>query len=110
MSEAAGDKAGTRIEERIEALRLSVDRLAQGLTLMLEAQAAQAEMLRQLLQAASQPASAESPVAEALTKLSATIGAQTMLLQAVGRDLERLPAEVGREVASGLRAALGEVP
>jgi transcription elongation GreA/GreB family factor len=71
MSEAAGDKAGTRIEERIEALRLSVDRLAQGLTLMLEAQAAQAEMLRQLLQAASQPASAESPVAQALTKLSA---------------------------------------
>ena len=110
MSEEAGDKAGTRIEERIEALRLSVDRLAQGLTLMLEAQAAQAEMLRQLLQAASKPASAESPVAEALTKLSATIGAQTMLLQAVGRDLERLPAEVGREVASGLRAALGEVP
>lgn len=110
MSGAAGDQAGTRIEERIEALRLSVDRLAQGLTLMLEAQAAQGEMLRQLLQAASAPAPAESPVAQALTKLSAVIGAQTMLLQAVGRDLERLPAEVGREVAGGLRAALGELP
>lgn len=109
MSGAAGDQAGTRIEEQVEALRLSVDRLAQGLTLMLEAQAAQAEMLRQLLQAASAPAPAESPVAEALTKLSAVIGAQSMLLQAVGRDLERLPAEVGREVAGGLRAALGEV-
>jgi hypothetical protein len=109
MSGAAGDQAGTRTEDKIEALRLSVDRLAQGLTLMLEAQAAQAEMLRQLLQAASAPASAESPVAEALTKLSATIGAQTLLLREVGRDLERLPAEVGREVAEGLRTALGEV-
>ncbi|MCB8884037.1 hypothetical protein ACELLULO517_27630 [Acidisoma cellulosilytica] len=110
MSGAADDQAGSKIDDKIEALRLSVDRLAQGLTLMLEAQAAQGEMLRQLLQAASQPAPAESPVAQALTKLSATIGAQTLLLQAVGRDLERLPAEVGREVAGGLRAVLGEVP
>jgi hypothetical protein len=114
MSGVAGDKIGDKAEDKIEALRLSVDRLGQGLTLMLEAQTAQTEMLRQVLQTASQPAPAESPVAEALTKLSATIGAQTLLLREVGRDLERLPAEVGREVAEGLRtalgAALGEVP
>lgn len=97
-------------KDRIEPLRLAVDRLTQGLTLMLETQATHTEMLRQLLQAAAAPMPEESPVAEALTKLAATIAAQTLLLHEVGRGLERLPGEVGREVAGGLRAALGEVP
>ncbi len=106
MSEEAGDRA----EDRIAALRLAVDRLTQGLTLMLETQETHTEMLLQLLKAASGPTPEESPVAEALTKLAATIGAQTLLLHEVNRALERLPEEVGREVAGGLRAALGEVP
>jgi hypothetical protein len=110
MSGAADDQVAARIDEKIEALRLSVDRLAQGLTLMVEAQAAQGEMLRQLLQAAASPGPAENPVATALSKLSATITAQTLLLQEVGRGLARLPEEVGREVTMGLRAALGEGP
>jgi hypothetical protein len=105
MSAEAEDRA----EDRIAALRLAVDRLTQGLTLMLETQATHTEMLRQLLITASDPAPEESPVAEALTHLAATIGAQTLLLHKVSRGLERLPEEVGREVAGGLRAALGEV-
>ena len=105
MNAAAGDRA----EDRIEALRLAVDRLTQGLTLMLETQATHTEMLLQVLIAASDPTSEESPVAEALTKLAATIAAQTLLLHEVNRSLERLPEEVGREVAGGLRAALSEV-
>jgi hypothetical protein len=110
MSGVAGDKGGDKAEDKIETLRLAVDRLTQGLTLMLESQAVHTEMLRQLLQAASGSGPEESPVAEALTKLAATIGAQTLLLHEVNRGLERLPGELGREVAGGLRAALGEVP
>ena len=105
-----GDEEGDRTEDRIAALRLAVDRLTQGLTLMLATQATHTEMLRQLLMAASGPTPEESPVADALTKLAATISAQTLLLHEVNRGLERLPEEVGREVAAGLRAALGEVP
>ena len=76
---------------------------------MLETQATHTEMLLQLLMAASGPAPEESPVAEALTHLAAAIGAQTLLLHEVSRGLERLPEEVGREVAGGLRTALSEV-
>lgn len=110
MSGAARDKVGDKPEDKLEALRLSVDRLTQALTLMLEVQAAQGEMLQQLLRAAAAPMPAESPVATALSKLSATITAQTLHLQEVSRGLARLPEDVGREVTQGLRAALGEVP
>jgi hypothetical protein len=109
MSGAAGDKVGDKAEDKIDALCLAVGRLTQGLTLMLETQATHTEMLRQLLMAASGPMPEESPVADALTKLAATIAAQTLLLHEVNRSLGRLPDEVGREVVGGLRAALGEV-
>ena len=102
-------EAENRAEDRIDTLRLAVDRLTQGLTLMLETQVTHTEMLRQLLMAASGPVPEESPVAKALTHLAAAIGAQTLLLHEVSRGLECLPEEVGREVAGGLRAALSEV-
>jgi hypothetical protein len=102
-------EAGDRVEDQIAALRLAVDRLTQGLTLMLETQATHTEMLLQLLMAASGPSPEESPVAKALTHLAAAIGAQTLLLHEVSRGLERLPEEVGREVVGGLRTVLSEV-
>lgn len=109
MSGPAGDKVGDKAEDKIEALQLAVERLTQGLTLMAETQETHTAMLLQLLQAAAAPMPEASPVADALSKLAASIALQTSLLNEVGRELERLPAEMGREVAEGLRAALGDV-
>src|SRR6202012_2451238 len=95
-------------EDKIEALQLAVERLTQGLTLMTETQETHTAMLLQLLQAAAAPMPEASPVADALSKLAATISTQTLLLHEMSRGLDRLPEEVGREVAGGLRAALGE--
>jgi hypothetical protein len=97
-------------EDKIEALQLAVERLTQGLTLMAETQETHTAMLLQLLQAAAAPMPETSPVADALSKLAATISTQTLLLHEMSRGLDRLPEEVGREVAGGLRAALGEAP
>jgi hypothetical protein len=87
-------------------LRLSVERLTQGLQLMLETQETQTEMLRALLAAAAAPMPAESPVADALTKLAAIVNAQTSQLVAVQTSLAQLPRAVGAEVANGVQAAL----
>jgi hypothetical protein len=97
-------------EDKIEALQLAVERLTQGLTLMAETQETHTAMLLQLLQAAAAPMPEASPVVDALSKLAATISTQTLLLHEMSRGLDRLPEEVGREVAGGLRAALGEAP
>jgi hypothetical protein len=96
-------------EDKIEALQLAVERLTQGLTLMAETQEIHTAMLVQLLQAAAAPMPEASPVADALSKLAATISTQTLLLHEMSRGLDRLPEEVGREVAGGLRTALGDV-
>jgi hypothetical protein len=93
-------------EDRIEALQLAVDRLTQGLTLMLETQSAQTEMLRQLLEAVAAPVPEESPVAAALRGVIAAVQSQSDNLRLVHDDLDRLPEKIGREVAEGLRAAL----
>jgi hypothetical protein len=97
-------------EDKIEALQLAVERLTQGLTLMAETQETHTAMLLQLLQAAAAPMPEASPVVDTLSKLAATISTQTLLLHEMSRGLDRLPEEVGREVAGGLRAALGEAP
>jgi hypothetical protein len=96
----------TQIE--LAALRLAVERLTQGLQLMLETQATHTEMLRQLQEAAAAEPE-PSPVADTLAQLAATLRHHSEVLEGVRVGLEGLPGEVGSAVAQGMRAALAGV-
>jgi chemotaxis response regulator CheB len=90
----------------LAALRAEVAALRQALALMLEAQATQTEMLRQLMAAAATPSESETALSEALAQIAAILNRQTSGLEAVQAVLLRLPEDVGQSVAAGVREAL----
>ena len=100
----AGDVAG-----ELAGLRTAVDRLTQGLQLMLETQATQTEMLRAVLEAASSPAPADRELSDLLARIAATLQAQGGSLQAILKTLTSLPADVGTAVAASVRDGLAGV-
>ena len=97
----AGDVAG-----ELAGLRTAVDRLTQGLQLMLETQATQTEMLRAVLEAASSPAPADRELSDQLARIAATLQAQGGSLQAILKTRPSLPADVGTAVAASVRDGL----
>jgi hypothetical protein len=88
------------------ALTVEVSGLRQSLALMLETQATHSEMLRRLLEASAAPAGPETALAESLAKIAGILSRQTGSLEAIQAVLLRLPQDVGRTVAEGVREAL----
>jgi ABC-type transporter Mla subunit MlaD len=97
------------ISERLAALTAEVAGLRQSLALMLETQATHTEMLRALLEAATAPEGPEDRLAAALAQIAATLRDQGRQLESVEGVLRQLPADVGRAVGQGVRAALADV-
>lgn len=95
-------------QDELAKLRVSIDRLAQGLQLVVETQQTHSEMLRELLVAAAAPEPKGSPLNDALAAVATGLREQMTSLNAVQRTLAQLPAEVGSAVTQSLQAALSE--
>ena len=90
-------------------LRLSVDRLTQGLQLMVETQERHSQMLREILVAATAPEPRTSALSEALGSVATGLRDQMQALNGVQRTLAGMPTEVGNAVTQSLRVALAEL-
>jgi ABC-type transporter Mla subunit MlaD len=97
------------VAREVAELRQSVDRLTQGLQLMLETQATHSEMLGKLLVAATQPTPQETELGAVLARIAALLGDQTRQLEAVRTILKALPADVGTAVAASVRDGLARL-
>lgn len=93
----------------LEALRRSVDQLTQGLLAMVETQATQTEMIRQLLEAATAPIDPEQQTARVLEQTVALLTSHGTQLRTIAVALEDLPAEVGASVAREVSRAMALV-
>jgi len=101
MADGAAETASA-----LAALTAEVAGLRQGLALMLETQATHTEMLRALLEAAATPGEPETALADTLAQIAGLLSRQSSGLEAIQSILLRLPEDVGRTVAAGVREAL----
>jgi hypothetical protein len=96
----------SEIASELASLREAIERLEQGLGLMLETQGTHSEMLREILHAAAAPTEAEQPLTDMIARLLATMDGQHAELAAIGEVMRRLPADVGSAVAGAVRDGL----
>ena len=99
-------KETSEIASELASLREAIDRLEQGLGLMLETQGTHSEMLREILHVAAAPTEAERPLTDMIAQLIATMNGQNAELAAIGEIMRRLPADVGSAVAGAVRDGL----
>jgi hypothetical protein len=90
-------------------LRVAVERLTQGLRLMLETQATQTEMLRAVLEAATQPPPEGGQLEIALDSILTQLRDQSGRLERIVEATQTLPAEIGAAVAASVRDGLAGV-
>ncbi len=96
----------SEIASELASLREAIERLEQGLRLMLETQAAHSEILQEILHAAAAPAEPEQELAGVIAGLIATMNGQHAELAAIGAMMRRLPADIGSAVAAAVRDGL----
>ncbi len=94
------------IAMELSSLREAVDKLEQGLRLMLETQETHSEMLRQILLAAAAPAKPEEKLSELLAGLLGTLKGQQAELSAIGTIMRSLPKDIGSAVAGAVADGL----
>lgn len=99
-------KESSEIVSELASLREAIERLEQGLGLMLETQATHSEMLREILQAAATPAAEEQALTAMVSDLLTTLNAQQAELAAIGVVMRRLPEDIGSAVAGAVRDGL----
>jgi hypothetical protein len=90
-------------------IRTSIDALTQGLTLMVETQETQTEMLARLLEAATQEPEEEGSLARTLERIFATLNTQTERLLSIGGMIDTIGPSVERAVIRGVHRAVGNV-
>jgi hypothetical protein len=95
-------KDASDIVTELASLRESIERLEQGLRLMLETQETQNEMLRQILQAAAVPPEPEQGLSDLLAELLGALNGQQAELNAIGTIMRRLPGDIGSAVAAAV--------
>ncbi|MGO9721414.1 MAG: hypothetical protein ACLPOA_12725 [Methylocella sp.] len=96
----------SEIVSELASLRDAIERLEQGLRLMLDTQEAHSEILREILHAAAAPAEPEQELAGVIAGLIASINGQHAELTAIGAVMRRLPADIGSAVAIAVRDGL----
>jgi hypothetical protein len=109
MAREAVETMGNELGAELAELRAAVDRLEQGLRLMLETQATHSEMLREILQAAAVPVEPETPLTGVLAGLIAAMNEQQAELKTIGAVMQSLPADVGAAVGAAIRGGLKEI-
>lgn len=78
-----------RLTGEVAGLRTDMQALVQGLSLMLETQDTHSEMLRQLLEAATQEQPAENPMEVLLRQLVTSLDRLTATVDGQGRRIDR---------------------
>ena len=94
---------------RLDQLQTSVDALVRGLAMMNETLGTHSEMLAEILEAATQEAEDESPLAKTLEKIFTTLKTQTDVLVQIGGMLDKLGPTVETAVIRGVHRAVGTV-
>jgi len=93
----------TRLADEVSGLRTDMQALTQGLMLMVETQAAQSEMLRQLLEAAAQDGPDENPMEELIRQMTAALDRLTE----AQRGTEHETARLGQRMAAAIIRGAG---
>jgi hypothetical protein len=96
----------TDMQREFREIRLSIDSLTQGLTLLTEGLGTQTEMLRELLELASEVPE-PSPVAKSLQDILATLKEQTPLLVRIGETMGTVGPDVEAAVSRAIATAAG---
>lgn len=106
MSDTATSQAAviSRLTTEVAGMRTDMQALVQGLSLMVETQAAQSEMLQQLLEAASQDGPDENPMEDLVRQLMMALERLTAAQQATQRDVARLAERVAGAIIRGAGA------
>ena len=100
--------AGPATESAVVALQAEVAILRQTLALMLETMETHTEMLQRLMEAAAAPGEAETALSNALADIAVLLTRQSGGLETIQAALLRLPEDIGRSVAAGVREALSD--
>ena len=90
-----------RLQEEVTGLRTDMQALVQGLSLMLETQHAHSEMLRQLLEAATQEEPGENPMEGLLRQVVTSLDRVTTTVQGLGRKVDRHSQVVAGAIIRG---------
>jgi hypothetical protein len=85
----------------------STEAIVQSLRLMVETQATHGEMLRAVLEAAAEPVG-DSPLADTLGRIHATLQTQTDALVRLGAIMAGLSGDVETAVICGVHRAVGD--
>ncbi len=96
--------AVTQLTNEIDGLRTDMQALVQGLTLMVETQAAQSEMLEELLEAAAQEDPAENPMEELVRQMTAALDRLTEVQRGTEREVGRLGQRMAAAIIRGAGA------
>lgn len=96
-----------RLQEEVTGLRTDMQALVQGLSLMLETQHAHSEMLRQLLEAATQEEPGENPMEALLRQVVTSLDRVTTTVQGFGRKLDRNSQMLAGAIVRGASQPMG---
>lgn len=91
----------SRLTIEVGGLRTDMQALVQGLALMVETQAAQSEMLQQLLEAASQDGPDENPMEEMVRQLTKALDRLTEAQRGTQREVARLGERMAGAIIRG---------
>ncbi len=103
MSDAAASQSAVliRLTTEVGSMLTNMQALVQGLTLMVETQAVQSEMLQQLLEAASQDGLDENPMEALMLKLTTALDRLTAAQVGTQREVARLAERIAGAIIRG---------
>lgn len=97
-----------RLSDEVSGMRTDMQALVQGLSLMLETQAVHSEMLRQLLEAATQEAPGENPMETLLRQLQVSLDTLTLTVQRHGQKIDNNSQRLAGAIIRGAAAPVEE--
>lgn len=101
--------AGANAMAELATLQGSVDQLVQGLTAMLDTQAAHQELLRAILKATTAPTDPERELSDLLAQIALRLDEVRDETRAVRAGMDRLPEDIGVAMGEQLASALAAV-
>ncbi|UEM07991.1 hypothetical protein JL101_035670 (plasmid) [Skermanella rosea] len=94
------------LREALDGIKTSIDALTQGLSMMVETQETQSEMLARLLEAASEEADGDDSLSKTLKRIAVTLSDQTEALVRIGGMLTNIGPTVETAVLRGIQRAV----
>jgi hypothetical protein len=97
------------LSREIAGLRDTLATLGQGLSQMLEVQAAHTAMLQRLLMASASPADDEVSLGDAIGQLVGALKRQHTMMGEIKSSIDHLPDHVGTAVSGAVRDVLAQL-